>query len=407
MSDTTYQKFQHYGTNAERLAFTPNPGLGIQPIYIWFETDTGDLYVYHTEWTLIAGGSVAGITELTGDVTAGPGGGAQVSTIADGAVTNAKLDNMANGTIKGRVTAGAGEPEDLTGTEVTSLLDNFVGDSGAGGTKGLAPAPGAGDAAAGKYLKADGTWAVPAGASTGDVVGPASAEAENIALFDGTTGKLLKDSGKTIAEIIFDAGAGDVVGPASATNGNLAVFDGTTGKLIKDGGAKPTGDVTAAASIDDNHLVRGDGGLKGVQDTGITVDDSDNVTGINSVAVGGAAVANANATFNGQYVSPLVDDGNSGLAKTIDWKDGNEHYVVLTDNVTFTFSNPVNGGRYVLLLNTGAGSFVPVWPANVRWAGGTAPTVTATASKLDLFTFIYHTTLGLYFGSFNQNYNVV
>jgi hypothetical protein len=30
---------------------------------------------------------------------------------------------------------------------------------------------------------------------------------------------------------------GNVVGPASATDGNLALFDGTTGKLIKDGGA--------------------------------------------------------------------------------------------------------------------------------------------------------------------------
>src|SRR5579859_5760819 len=35
----------------------------------------------------------------------------------------------------------------------------MVGDSGSGGTAGLAPAPGAGDAAANKYLKADGTFA--------------------------------------------------------------------------------------------------------------------------------------------------------------------------------------------------------------------------------------------------------
>lgn len=36
-------------------------------------------------------------------------------------------------------------------------------------------------------------------------------------------------------------GSGDVVGPASATNNHLVVFDGTTGKLVKDGGAAPTG----------------------------------------------------------------------------------------------------------------------------------------------------------------------
>ena len=39
----------------------------------------------------------------------------------------------------------------------------MVGDTGSGGVAGLAPAPGAGDAAAGKYLKADGTYAVPPG----------------------------------------------------------------------------------------------------------------------------------------------------------------------------------------------------------------------------------------------------
>ena len=36
------------------------------------------------------------------------------------------------------------------------------------------------------------------------------------------------------------AGGGDVSGPASATDGHLAVFDGTTGKLVKDGGAAPS-----------------------------------------------------------------------------------------------------------------------------------------------------------------------
>ena len=37
----------------------------------------------------------------------------------------------------------------------------FTGDSGSGGTAGLVPAPSAGAAAAGEFLKADGTWSVP------------------------------------------------------------------------------------------------------------------------------------------------------------------------------------------------------------------------------------------------------
>ena len=97
---------------------------------------------------------------LTGDVTATAGSNA--TTIANNTVTNAKAADMATATLKGRTTAGTGDPEDLTGTQATTLLSNLVGDSGSGGTKGLAPAPAAGDAAAAKFLKADGTWAVPA-----------------------------------------------------------------------------------------------------------------------------------------------------------------------------------------------------------------------------------------------------
>jgi hypothetical protein len=49
----------------------------------------------------------------------------------------------------------------------TDDVPDFVGDSGSGGTKGLVPAPAAGDTAAGKYLKADGTWDVPPGGGGG------------------------------------------------------------------------------------------------------------------------------------------------------------------------------------------------------------------------------------------------
>src|SRR5690242_819955 len=45
-----------------------------------------------------------------------------------------------------------------TGPTVTVDVSDMVGDSGAGGVRGTAPAPAAGDTAAGKFLKADGTW---------------------------------------------------------------------------------------------------------------------------------------------------------------------------------------------------------------------------------------------------------
>lgn len=78
------------------------------------------------------------------------------ANVPDAAIANAKLANMATARLKGRATAGSGAPEDLTSAQATALLDVMVGDSGAGGTKGLVPAPAAGDAD--KFFKGDGTY---------------------------------------------------------------------------------------------------------------------------------------------------------------------------------------------------------------------------------------------------------
>jgi hypothetical protein len=56
----------------------------------------------------------------SGDVTSVADG---ATTIANDVVTNAKLANVATATIKGRVTAATGDPEDLTATQVRTLLN--------------------------------------------------------------------------------------------------------------------------------------------------------------------------------------------------------------------------------------------------------------------------------------------
>jgi len=72
----------------------------------------------------VAAATSAGITELTGDVTAGPGSGSQAATIANDAVTNAKAANMVQATLKGRADgAGTGDPTDLTANQASTILD--------------------------------------------------------------------------------------------------------------------------------------------------------------------------------------------------------------------------------------------------------------------------------------------
>lgn len=148
--------------------------------------------------------------------------------IDNNAVTNIKLANMDAGTIKGRQT-GNGQAQDLTATQATSILDNMVGDSGGGGTKGLVPAPAAGDAAADKFLKADGTWSAEIG--SGDVTGPALSGPNYIPSFSDTTGKVLQVSGMQ-ADVAGNILAASVSSAGTIQGSTLLATNLTSAKFI-------------------------------------------------------------------------------------------------------------------------------------------------------------------------------
>lgn len=87
----------------------------------------------------------------TGDAT-----GDTVLTISDNAVTFAKMQNINTSSFIGRITAATGDPENLTGTQATTLLDIFTD-----ALQGVVPLSGGGTS---NFLRADGVFAEPPGA---------------------------------------------------------------------------------------------------------------------------------------------------------------------------------------------------------------------------------------------------
>jgi hypothetical protein len=140
MTDITLNYYLIVGPDADRLAHTPDPavvGPGSGIAVLWTVDDDPDFPQYVWDfggpgWELVGGGGAGGITELTGDVTAGPGSGSQAATIANNAVTTgkilnsavtlAKIANQADLTVLGNNSGGAGPPIALTAAQTRTVL---------------------------------------------------------------------------------------------------------------------------------------------------------------------------------------------------------------------------------------------------------------------------------------------
>ncbi len=113
--------------------------------------------------------------------------------------------------------------------------------------------------------------------------------------------------------------------------------------------------------------------------------------------------------LRGNFVQEAVPYSNtgttvsddSGATINIDWQKGNYHWIVLAANVTkIIFQNMKRGGRYILRIEQHSSSPKTVSWGNVdydesngaytevRWVGGTAPTMTNTAGRVDVYGFL-------------------
>lgn len=90
-------------------------------------------------------------------------------------------------------------------------------------------------------------------------------------------------------------------------------------------------------------------------------------------------------TFTNGYTEE-VNTANTSTAYTIDLANGTLQILTLTGSATITMPTATAGKSFIVNLKTGAGSFTCTF-SGVKWAGGTAPTITTTASRQDIFSF--------------------
>ena len=193
---------------------------------------------------------------------------------------------------------------------------------------------------------------------------------------------LAKMAGLARGKIIYGDASGDPAALAVGSNGQAIVSDGTD---ISWGAAG------ASLANDGNNRVAtgtGSGGLNG--EANLTFDGS-------TLAVTGAATVSTTlgvtgaATFSGG--ATLSEDTLSD-ASTISWVASTSPVAKVTLGANRTLGSASGGvtGQFIslLVIQDGTGSRTLSWNAAYEFKDDTAPTLTTTASKGDLFVFRYN-----------------
>lgn len=131
------------------------------------------------------------------------------------------------------------------------------------------------------------------------------------------------------------------------------------------------------------------------------LDGTTPITGIdiNSGSIDGTAIG-ANSASTGVFSSletegALTEDAvaitSSSNAATLDLSASTNFTHTLTENVTYTFSNPATSGKtsaFTLKVTQDSTARTITWPASVDWPGGETPTISDGSGDVDYFVFI-------------------
>jgi len=164
---------------------------------------------------------------------------------------------------------------------------------------------------------------------------------------------------------------GNVVGPASSTANAVALFDGTTGKLLKDSAkALPTGDVVGISdtqTLSNKTIAFADNTLTGVQPTLVSGTNIKTINGSSLLGAGDLAISGGGASAltisNKTAAYTVVADD---LGTIINCTSG-------TFTVSLTAAATLGAGFNVTIWNTGDGT-VTIDPNNAETIDGTGTT---------------------------------